>query len=564
MSPEQLRGETVDLRTDVWSLAVVLYEMITGRPPFTLEYEQAIRYSVQNVKQASIDGIPKNVSSELHAILDKALEKQRENRFQGLDEMITRLKAVRDQLVSPIGDQKPAVAVLPFADLSPQHDQEYFCDGLTEELINALAKVGELRVSSRISSFQFKGKAVDATHIGERLSVQTIVEGSVRKSGENLRITAQLVDVSTGYQLWSERFDRKLLDIFTIQEEIAEMIVRTLKIKLLPEQRGTLVKRSTNNLAAYNLYFEGRYYWNKRTSEGLKKAIRLFEQAIEKDPQYALAYTGIADSYSLMDQYGTLPLRESVQLAKAAAMKALELDSQLAEAHTSLAEIEMSYNWNWFAAEQRLKQSIALNPNYATAHHWLANCLSVLGRTEEAFAEIDKALELDPFSLIMIRDKGILFYYARLYDEAIVQANKVLEMDSTFALAHRLLAIVYERKGMYGESIAENRMWGNLTKDDLRTEAALGHVYAVSGKKEDALKVIARLEREISTRKDLTFAIALIYTGVREINWAFEWLQKAYDNRSGALGALKVDPKLDGLRSDPRFGDLLKKMGLDH
>jgi serine/threonine protein kinase/Flp pilus assembly protein TadD len=563
MSPEQIRGESTDFRTDVWSLAVVLYEMVTAQTPFTQEYEHAIRYSIENEKQPHVGDLAKNISSELDSILAKALEKDRENRFQRLEEMIDRLDLLRNHLRTTIGDQKPTIAVMPFADLSPQHDQEYFCDGLTEELINALARISELRVSSRISSFQFKGKAVDIRLIGERLNVKTVVEGSVRKSGDNLRITAQLVDVSNGYQLWSERFDRKFLDIFAIQEEIAQKIVQTLKIKLLPGLGGRLVKRSTDNLAAYNLYLEGRYYWNKRTAEGLRKSIELFQQAVEKDPQYALAYTGIADAYSLMDQYGTLPLRESVQRAEAAAKRALELDDQLAEAHASAAQVEVSYNWNYVEAEKQLRKAILLNPNYATAHHWLAFCLTPVGAHDEALREIIKALELDPLSLILNRDKGIVLYYARQYDQAIAQANKVLEMDPHFALAHRLLAIAYERKGMYAESLKENRIWGDLTKDDLRTQAALGHVYAVSGQKNEALKIVQRLEQEIPSRKDLTSTVGLIYTGLGEIDRAFEWLDKAFENRSGPLGMIKVDPKLDTLRSDQRFAALLKKMGLE-
>ncbi len=563
MSPEQIRGEPVDRRTDIWSLAVVLYEMVSGRLPFTRDYESAIQYSILNEKQPPVDGLPKNVSEEFHRILDKALEKNAERRFQTIDELIAQLKSLRTRDTTHDVDLKPTIAVLPFVDLSPQRDQEYFCDGLTEELINALAKLGDLRVTSRISTFQFKGAGEDIQHIGERLKVKTVLGGSVRKSGDRLRITAQLVDVANGYQFWSERYDRTMLDIFSIQEEIAQMIVQTLKIRLLPEQTQKLVKHSTDNLEAYSLYLEGRYHWNKRNNESLTKAIELFKRAIEKDPLYALAYTGVADSYSLLDQYGTLPLRESIWLARAAAVKALELDDQLAEAHTSLAEVEMSYEWNWSSAERRLRNAVALNPNYATAHHWLATCLMTVGQFEESFAEINRALELDPLSLIMIRDKGVIFYYARQYDHAIKQARKTLDLDPNFALAHRLLAIAYERKGKYDEAAAENQIWGDLTNDRPRTQASLGHLAAVSGNTEHALKVLQQLEMEIPSRKDLAYPVALIYTGLRETEQTFKWLDIAYDNRSGALGTIKVDPKLDGLRSDPRFPQILRKMGLD-
>ena len=563
MSPEQVRGEPTDLRTDIWSFGVVFYEMISGRAPFSREYEQSIQYSIMNETQAPIEDLPANISEDVNSIIDRALQKNPAHRFQRVDELLSRLKTLRENVDSTARGQKTAIAVLPFADLSPQRDQEYFCDGLAEELINALANVGDLRVASRISSFQFKGRAEDVRQIGERLNVNIVLEGSVRKSGEHLRITAQLVDVASGYQLWSERFDRRLLDIFSIQEEIAQMIVQTLKIKLMPEESERLVKRSTEDLAAYNLYLEGRYHWNKRTGESLKKAIEFFEKAITIDPRYALAYSGVADSYAMLDQYGALPMRESYELAKAAAEKALQLDNRLAEAHASFAEVELSYNWDWTAGEKNLRQAIALNPNYATAHHWLSICLNVMGRFDESFAEIDRALELDPLSLIIIRDKGVNFYYARQYDDAIRQAQRALDMDPNFALAHRLLAIAYERKQLYSEAEAEDRIWGDLTKDQLRTEAALGHVYAASGRRDEAMEILHRLEKGISLREDLTYTMGLIYTALGQTDKAFEWLDKAYKCRSSALGTLKVDPKIDDLRSDPRFAALLKKMRLD-
>jgi Tfp pilus assembly protein PilF len=426
-----------------------------------------------------------------------------------------------------------------------------------------------LHVVARTSAFVFKNKREDIREIGKKLDVQTLLEGSVRKAGNRLRITAQLVSVADGYHLWSEKYDRDIgklccpEDIFAIQDDISLAIVDKLKVKLLGKEKAAVVKRHTDNLEAYDLYMKGRYFWNKRTEEGLRKAIKCFEQAIEKDPDYALAYAGLADSYLTLQDYSSVPPKELNSKASEAAQKALELDGTLAEAHTSLASVTYRC-WDWEGAEREYKRAIELNPNYATAHHWYALLLMYAGRFDEAIKEIQRARELDTLSLVINRNMGLVLFYARQYDRAMDALQKTLEMDPNFSLTHATLGRIYLQKSMYEEALVQAQKEKNLLRGwDQQLESWIGITYAKMGKEEKARQVLDDLIKRSRQAYVAPCSIALLYFALGEKDPGLEWLNKAYQERNSLLLEIKVDPGFDSVREDPRFKALLKKVGLE-
>ena len=456
-----------------------------------------------------------------------------------------------------------SIAVLPFANISADPDNEYFCDGLAEELLNALAKIDGLKVAARTSSFFFKGKNVDASSIGAALHVATVLEGSVRKSGDKLRITAQLISAADGYQIWSERYDRKLRDVFDIQEEITIAIVDSLKIKLLGEQRAEVLKRYTENAEAYQLYLRGRFYWNKRTSSGYRQAIDYFERAIELDPNYALAYSGISDCYNSSGfsfDVGALPSKDFAEKAKSAAVKALELDANLAEAHTSLAYAKQLFDWDWKGAEDGFRRALDLNPNYANAHHWYSHFLVAMSRFEESLAQSRLALELDPLSAVMGTHLGWHYLYAREYDQAIEKLRSALSLDPEFLHAHWYLALALELDGRFEEAEAEFEIAAK-TEENPPIKADAAHFYASSGRPERARELLEELERSADKMNAPFFGIALAYIALDDKNRAIEFLEKAFLERSDMLVYLAVEPRLDPIRDDPGFKSLMARVG---
>jgi len=569
MSPEQTQGIGVDHRTDIWAFGVVLYEMLAGEQPFKGDYEQAIFYSILNEEPQNVSDLNPSVPTKLIDVVAKALQKELADRYQNMGELITDLKksfaGPETQISKSAGQEKQdlAVAVLPFADLSPQKDQEYFCDGMTEELIDALAKIEGWRVVSRTSVFAFKGKEQDIRTIGEQLNVSHALEGSVRKAGNRLRITAQLINVDDGFQLWSEKYDRELDDVFAIQDDIARMIVDKLKIEVSDTKEEYLVKRYTENLEAYNLYLQARFHLNKRTEEGSKRGILYCEQAITLDPQYALAYAALADCYIMLGFQGFLLPNEAIPKAKAAAKKALAIDSSLAEAHTSLACILAVYDRNWTESEKAFKRALELKPNAATAHYWYALWyLLPNGQFDSYQAEIKKAQELDPLAQVLNTGIGWQFYFARQYDQAIAALKEVLELDKDYIFAHDILAQAYEQKGVLEEAIAESEKAAALSERRTLSLGTLGHVYTAAGKLEEANSVLDEL-KELSKQKYVSaYDVALVCAGLGDADQSFEYLEKAYDEHNGWLNFLNVEPRFDNLRSDPRFAALLKKMGL--
>jgi TolB-like protein/tetratricopeptide (TPR) repeat protein len=464
----------------------------------------------------------------------------------------------------PASKWKNSIAVLPFVDMSPQKDQEYFCDGMTEELINRLSNIKELKVPARTSSFVFKGKAEDIREIGRKLDVRTVLEGSIRKIDNQLRVTAQLVNISNGFHLWSDTYNRELKDVFFIQDEIASTIADKLKVTLLSDEKARLVKHSTENLEAYNLYLLGRYFYYKTTEEDMNKAIRYFEQAIAKDPGYALAYAGQATCYSVLCTTGYLAPKESYPKAKEAVVKALELDEELGEAHASLGYLKFFLDWDFAGAERDFKRAVKLSPGNVDVYILYSIYLTFLGRFDEAIAGFKRAVELDPASLANYVNLGGWGYqFAGRYDESILQIKKGLDMDPSIFFGQLFLASVFALKGTYGEAIsqADKVLSAWPTLEDVQVLSFLGWVNAVSGRQEKARNFLNRMLDLRARRYVDAYLIGAVYAGLGEKDKAFEWLTKAYEEHAGQMVCIRVDPWIKNLRSDPRYKELLKKMG---
>jgi TolB-like protein len=455
-----------------------------------------------------------------------------------------------------------SVAVLPFTNAGADPNTDYLSDGMTESIIYSLSQLPSLKVMSRSSVFRYKGKDTDPQAVGRELGVRAVMTGRVNQRGDNLSVSAELVDARDNRLLWGQQYNRKLSDIFTVQEEIAKEISEKLRVRLTGEEKKQLTKRYTENTEAYQLYLKGLYYWNKRAAEGYKKAVELFEQAIEKDPSYALAYAGLADCYNVLSSYGISSPKESFPKARAAATRALEIDEGLAEAHTSLAFLRYWYDWNWLGAEDEFKKALELNPNYVTAHQWYALELAAMGRMDEALREIKRAQELDPLALIVNVNAGWILYHARQYDQAIVQHRKSLDMDPTFARAHWAISEPYTQEQKYQQAITE-LLTARQLDDRPILLAVLGHVYAVSGKRTDAQKIVNELKESSKRTYVDPYFLAEIYTALGERDRAFEELERAYEQRSSWLIWLKVEPKFDSLRPDARFADLVRRIGLE-
>ena len=465
----------------------------------------------------------------------------------------------------PTAKWKNSIAVLPFVDISPQKDQEYFCDGMTEELINRLSNIKELRVPARTSAFFFKGKEQDIREIGRKLDVQTVLEGSVRRAGNELRITAQLINIADGYHLWSETYDRELRDIFVIQDEIALAVADKLKLTLVGEEKAKLVKRPTENLEAYNLYLLGLHYFYLQKEADLKRAIKYYEEAINKEPSFALAYSAMADGYCSLLTNNSLAPADGYPKAKAAAMKALNLDDSLGEAHASLANIMLNFDWNFSGAEEEFLRGLKLNPRSADIHVFYSDYLTLTGRHNEAIAGYKRAINLDPVSTYANRHLGWGHYFAGRYDESIAQLKAALELDPNHYWTLMVLTWPYAMKGMKREIavlVDKIKALYSLEEDPLLL-SQVAWCYALSGEKEKARILLEQL-LDLSARKYVDSGlVAQVYTGLGEKDRAFDWLTRGYKERVNIMLYLKVDPAFILLRSDPRYRELLKKIGLE-
>ncbi|MEW6128953.1 MAG: protein kinase [Acidobacteriota bacterium] len=576
MSPEQAFGLALDPRTDLFSLGVVMYELATGALPFTGNTERELIQNIGFTEPAPLTALKPGLSAEFARVVKKCLEKARENRYQTARDLLNDLQEIQQaakntaSLTKSTGAVRKrsrkaidALAILPFENDSHDADAEFLSDGITESIINNLSQIGKLKVMARSTVFRYKGKAIDPQAVAAELGVRGVLTGRVLQRGDRLVIKTELIDADDGSQLWGEQFNRQLADIFAIEEEISREISDKLKLKLTGEQKKRLSKRHTQNTDAYQEYLKGRFHWNKRSRDGLHKSIEHFNKAIDIDPNYALAYAGLADAYNIIASYSSSPPSEAFPKARSAATRALALDEALAEAHTSLAFVKLGYDWDWAAAEREFRTAIALNPGYATAHLWYALYLVALQRHDEALVEMQKAQEIDPMSLPIKANLGWLLYMSRDYDAAIDQLHKTLEIEPNFLLARRRLWQVYAIKGMYEASAAEFQKALQIAGEDLETLASQAYFYALSGNRDEAHRLLEELGDLSCHQYVPAYFLARIFVGLGDKDRAFKFLDMAFEERYGLLAYMNVEPELDLLRDDPRFADLARRVGLN-
>jgi TolB-like protein/Tfp pilus assembly protein PilF len=609
MAPEQAAGDSAKLTraTDVYGLGAVLYQLLTGHPPFAggTTYE-TIKLLLETEPRQPRLWNPK-IDRDLSTICLKCLGKDPQRRYSSalalaedlerwlkhepirarrtgvltrgkkwvrrnpttavLTALLVALLAAISVIIwkSELAGRSPitGIAVLPFENASNEPNTEYLSEGISEALINSLSELQQLRVIARPTAFHYKRKDVEPRRVGRELGAAAVLTGKVRQMQDALSVQVDLVDTATGAQIWGARYDRKIADLVAIKQAIAQEVTAKLKLKLSGEEQRRLVKRDSTNAEAYQFYLRGRYFWNKRTSDGIKQAIEHFQQSVERDPNFALGYVGLADSYTGLTFYNFAAPHEAMPKAKESAIKALTLDDTLAEAHATLAHILINYDWNSSAAEKEFKRSIELNPEYATAHQWYAiHFLTATGRLEEAVQEMKKALELDPASLVMNTFMGATLSYTGRYDEAIDQCRRTIQMDPNFAVAHWHLGLAYEQKQLLDEAIEEFRKAISLSGGSPLMKAALARAYAKAQKTHEANEMLNELNELAKRQYASAYELATIYVALGNNEEAFQLLAKAYAEHSFHLVNLNVSPHFKSVRSDPRFQDLVQRLGL--
>lgn len=587
MSPEQVRGDNLDQRTDIFSLGLLLYEMATGRQAFAGGTGGVIIEAVLTRSPAPARTLNPDIPPSLEEVISKALHKDRDQRFQqaadiradlqrlerGLDSVRTEALTIpareRNSTTSsaiPRPERVPKIidslAVLPFENASRDPEHEYLSDGIAGSLINILATVPKLRVMAQSTVWRYKGRGIDPQTLGRELNVRAVLTGRIMQSGESLRIGTELVDVATGSQLWGAQYNRKLGDIFAIQDEISDEISGKLRLKLTRADKKRLTKRQTDDAEAYRLYLKGRHHWNRWTEDGFCRAIEYFQQAVEKDPTYALAHTGIADSYVLLGWNSYLPPKDAFPKGKIAAMKALCLDPELGEAHTPLAAVLWLYDWHWQEAQTEFTRSLALNPTYPTANHWYAEYAMTMGRHEEAIARMKESQELDPLSLIISVAIGWAHYMAGRYDDAVEQLRRTVELEPHYPVTYWILGLLLRKLGRYEEAITEGEQGVKLSGGSPLMKAALAHTLGAAGNRNQAIEILDELTKLTEQRYVSPYFFAGIHVGLGQLDHAIEYLEKSYADHSHWLIYLHIDPSMDPLRSNSRFQDLLRRVGL--
>jgi serine/threonine protein kinase/tetratricopeptide (TPR) repeat protein len=562
MSPEQASGETdIGVPGDVYGLACVFYEMLAGQPPFKGATPRATMAKQVTEKVRPVRTLRPDAPAGFERVLERALAKNPAERFSTIVQFCDALSHARSEPNRPFAATTRTIAVLPFVNSSPDPDNEYLSDGITDELINALAKVEGLRVASRTSVFALKGKAQDVRAIGALLEASEVLEGSVRRSGENLRITVQLTSTDDGRLMWSERYDRRLIDVFAIQDEIARTIVTTLRSTSFADIAPTPTNRHTENVLAYGLYLRGRYAWNKRTSEGVFEGIKYFEEAIALDPTYALAYTGLADSYSLHIDYRNVPVHEGHQKAKFYARKAIDLDDTLAEAHASLAWSSFIYDWEWDGAAREFRRAIELDPRYAPAHQWYAFLLASQGKFDEALLEAHTAQENDPSSVSVRRSLGYCYFYARKYEQARYHLDRAIAMNPTAEESYRIqgLILTFQKQFPAAERVLREAL-ALAPECGSSTKAILAYCLAAAGDPSYARQIAAELEERLKSEYVSPVEQAIVQMALGDKVKALDWTERAVDERRGWVAYLRVHPVVDSLRAEPRFDEIVKRM----
>ena len=587
LAPEQIRGERLDGRTDLHALGVLIFEMATGRRPFAGDNVGPVLHAILHDPAPRLRAARPGLSAELEGIVARCLEKEPAMRFADAGALIRALRGeITDGAGLPIsGALSPAtaaragsagraaseptnagairsLAVLPFENRSGDPEQEFFADGMTDALIAGLTQIRALRVISRTSAMRFKGTQRSLPEVARELKVDAVVEGSALRAGDRVRITVQLVDAATDTSLWAKSYERDLTDILALQSEVAQAIAREIQIQLTPEEASRLKSRGPVNPAAHVAYLQGRYLWNRWTTESLRQSIQRFEEALAADPDYALAYAGLADSYSALGNTNSTPPDQVYPRAKQAAERGLALDDGLAELHASLGYVHRFHDWDWMRAEHEFLRALELNPGYATGTRWYAQFLSGMGRHEEAIAEAERALELDPLSLIIHTAVGDVLFYARRYERSIAYYRKCIEMDPDFGPAHTDLARSFEHVGRAEEAL-EEFLRAAPADGEPPPSTGLAILQARAGRREAAFGTIDAILSPSADRFVSPYGIASFYAVVGETERALDWLERAHAERDGTLVWIKVHPRLDGLRGEPRFRDLLARMRLD-